>query len=194
MSSFASLSAVTAASVPNAAAGKLNIFVDIADGLAKSKDSAGVVVILSGDSAVAAHVAAADPHGVYLTVAEGNAAYVPLSHVGSGGTQHANATTSVAGFMSSADKTKLNAIGGARVVKAGVITAASFTGSPKKATLTFGAAFASTNYSIVVLGGNSRSWSFESKAVGSVVINANANAALSQDVLWIALDHGESVE
>ena len=194
MSSFASLSAVTAASVPNAAAGKLNIFVDIADGLAKSKDSAGVVVILSGDSAVAAHVAAADPHPQYLTVAEGNAAYVPLSHVGSGGTQHANATTSVAGFMSAADKTKLNAIGGTRVVKAGVITAASFTGAPRKATLTFGAAFASTNYSIVVLGGNSRSWSFESKAVGSVVINANANAALSQDVLWIALDHGESVE
>ncbi len=194
MSSYASLSAVTAASVPNAAAGKLNIFVDSSDGLAKSKDSAGVVVILSGDSAVAAHVAAADPHPQYLTVAEGNAAYAPLSHVGSGGAQHANATTSVAGFMSATDKTKLNAIGGARVVKSGVIAAASFTGAPRKATLTFGAAFASTNYSIVVLGGNSRSWSFESKAVGSVVINANANAALSQDVLWIALDHGESVE
>lgn len=36
--------------------------------------------------------------------------YTPLSHVGSGGTQHAVATTSVAGFMSAADKTKLNGV------------------------------------------------------------------------------------
>jgi hypothetical protein len=34
----------------------------------------------------------------------------PASHVGSGGAQHANATTSVAGFMSGADKTKLDGI------------------------------------------------------------------------------------
>ena len=32
----------------------------------------------------------------------------PLSHVGSGGTAHAEATTTVAGFMSAADKTKLD--------------------------------------------------------------------------------------
>lgn len=36
--------------------------------------------------------------------------YTPISHVGSGGTAHANATTSTAGFMSSADKTKLDNI------------------------------------------------------------------------------------
>ena len=34
----------------------------------------------------------------------------PSAHVGAGGTAHANATTSVDGFMSSADKTKLNGI------------------------------------------------------------------------------------
>jgi hypothetical protein len=34
----------------------------------------------------------------------------PLSHVGTGGAQHAEASTSVAGFMSSSDKTKLNGI------------------------------------------------------------------------------------
>lgn len=194
MSSFATLTAVTAASIPNASAGKLNIFVDSADGLAKSKNSAGVVVILSGDSAVAAHVAASDPHGVYLTAAEGNAAYAPLSHVGSSGAQHANATQLVSGFFSSADKTKFDGISGARIVKSGVISAASFTGAPRKATITFGTAFLNANYSVMVLGGNARSWSFESKVAASVVINANANAALSQDVLWIALDHGESVE
>lgn len=36
--------------------------------------------------------------------------YAALSHVGSGGTSHANATTSVAGFMSAADKTKLDGV------------------------------------------------------------------------------------
>ena len=188
------LTEIAAASVPTAPTGKLIIFVDSADKLTKSKDDAGNVVILSGDAAVTAHEAALDPHPQYLTLAEGNAAYTTLAHVGTGGTAHANATTSVAGFMSAADKTKIDGIGGSRIIKSGVITAASFTGNPKKSTLTFGTAFSSANYSVVVLGGNSRSWSFESKVAASVVINANANAALSQDVLWIAIDHGESVE
>ena len=36
--------------------------------------------------------------------------YAPANHVGAGGTAHADATTSTAGFMSSADKTKLDGI------------------------------------------------------------------------------------
>jgi hypothetical protein len=194
MSSYITKVKVTAASVPSAAAGKINEFVDTSDGYTKSKNESGVVEIYSGTASIAAHVAAPDPHPQYLTPAEGNAAYSPLSHVGSGGTQHANATTSVAGFMSSGDKTKLDAIGGTRKIKSGVIAAASFVGTPKKATLTFGTAFSNSNYSLSVLGGNSRSWSFESKTATDIVINANANAALSLDVLWIAIDHGESVE
>ncbi len=63
-----------------------------------------------GSTAVATHEAAADPHPQYLTPAEGDAAYTPLSHVGSGGAQHAAATTSVAGFMSASDKTKLDGV------------------------------------------------------------------------------------
>lgn len=39
----------------------------------------------------------------------------PLAHVGATGTAHGNATTSVAGFMSSADKTKLDGPSGALV-------------------------------------------------------------------------------
>ena len=34
----------------------------------------------------------------------------PSSHIGSGGTSHSEVTTSVAGFMSAADKTKLNSL------------------------------------------------------------------------------------
>jgi len=47
-----------------------------------------------------------NPHSV--TAAQAEAA--PSSHVGAGGTAHAAATTSVAGFMSAADKSKLNGI------------------------------------------------------------------------------------
>lgn len=38
------------------------------------------------------------------------ASTAPLTHVGSGGTEHANASTSVAGFMSATDKTKLDGV------------------------------------------------------------------------------------
>jgi hypothetical protein len=61
-------------------------------------------------SAVSAHEGAADPHPQYLTTAEGNSSYAPVAHVGSGGTTHANATGSVAGFMSAADKTKIDGV------------------------------------------------------------------------------------
>lgn len=36
--------------------------------------------------------------------------FAPIGHVGTGGTAHAEATTNVAGFMSSADKTKLDGV------------------------------------------------------------------------------------
>lgn len=46
----------------------------------------------------------------------------PSSHVGSGGTAHAAATTSVAGFMSSADKTKLDGIAANATANTGTVT------------------------------------------------------------------------
>lgn len=57
--------------------------------------------------------------------------YAPLAHVGSGGTAHSAATTGAAGFMSAADKTKLDGIAaGAQVnvptdLSLGTITATS---------------------------------------------------------------------
>lgn len=45
-----------------------------------------------------------------LTTHNHDSTYAPLSHVGAGGTAHAAATTSTAGFMSAADKTKLDGI------------------------------------------------------------------------------------
>lgn len=112
------------------------------------------------------------------------------SHGSRGGSSlHTVATTSVAGFESATDKTKLDSI---PKMKSGVVTAASFTGNPRKATVTFATAFPDANYSIVPLGGNGRQWTYESKVAGSVVLNANAGAALTVDVLWIAMAYGES--
>ena len=61
-------------------------------------------------SAVSAHATAADPHPQYLTQAEGDSAYAPQSHVGATGGAHGTATTAAAGFMSAADKNKLNGV------------------------------------------------------------------------------------
>lgn len=77
MSSFLTRTKVAIGTVPNAAAGKLNEFVDSADGHAKAKDETGAVQIYSGTAAVAAHVAAPDPHPQYLTPTEAGALYDP---------------------------------------------------------------------------------------------------------------------
>lgn len=52
--------------------------------------------------------ATADGHLLNRLTADGR--FVAAAHVGSGGAAHANATTSVAGFMSAADKTALDAV------------------------------------------------------------------------------------
>jgi hypothetical protein len=81
----------------------------------------GVVVLDAADvgadaagtaaAAVATHVAATNPHPEYLTQAEGDTAYAPIAHVGAGGAAHANAVAAgAAGFMTGADKTKLDGI------------------------------------------------------------------------------------
>lgn len=105
---------------------------------------------------VAAHVAAADPHTQYLTSAEGNAAYAPLSHVGSGGTAHSDATGSTAGFMSASDKTKLNGIASgatANATDAALRDRATHTGTQAATTIT-GLATVATSGSAADLSGN----------------------------------------
>lgn len=63
-----------------------------------------------------AYIVNATENGLELGPVLGTAAasdtgdFTPASHAGSGGAAHANATTSVAGFMSSTDKTKLDGI------------------------------------------------------------------------------------
>ena len=53
------------------------------------------------------HKSSADHDGRYYTETESDSRFAPISHVGSGAGAHLAATTSVAGFMSGADKTQL---------------------------------------------------------------------------------------
>lgn len=82
--------------------------------------------------------------------------------------------------------------GGGLAQKAGKEVSGSFTGNPKKATVTFTTAFADADYSPLVISSiDSRNWTVESIVAGSFVINTNSSSALTADVLWTATKHGE---
>ena len=76
--------------------------------------------------------------------------------------------------------------------KAGSVTNSSFTGNPRKTTVTFATAFPNTNYAVTVTGEDSRAWSIESKLAGSFVISANSNTNLIGNTYWIATAYGEN--
>lgn len=75
--------------------------------------------------------------------------------------------------------------------EAGSVAAISFTGNPKKATITLSQGMPSTNYSVGITGtDDARAWTVESKTTSSFVINSNSNQALSGSVDWQAQAHG----
>jgi uncharacterized coiled-coil protein SlyX len=82
--------------------------------------------------------------------------------------------------------------GGGLATKAGSVANSSFTGNPRKATVTFSTAFANTNYAISVTGEDARSWTIETKLAGSFIINTNSNAALAGTTYWQAIAYGET--
>lgn len=76
--------------------------------------------------------------------------------------------------------------------KNGSVTGTTFSGNPKKATVTFGTSFPDNNYAVTITGEISRSWSVESKTLSGFTINANANLAFIENVFWMAGQIGES--
>lgn len=74
-------------------------------------------------------------------------------------------------------------------IKSGKISSGSFSGNPKKASVTFSEAFEDVGYSISINGIDSRAWSFESASVSGFTVNSNANQALTGDVHWTAIDN-----
>jgi len=75
--------------------------------------------------------------------------------------------------------------------KSGEVTGTSFLGAPRKSIITFTTNFPTSNYSISVLGSDNRTFTYESKTVSGFTINANSAAALTNPVLWMAIQHGE---
>ena len=82
--------------------------------------------------------------------------------------------------------------GSTLIHKSGTISGSTFAGNPKKSTVTFATAFANTNYAITILSDTNRTWTWESKAAGSFVINANSNTGFATgNVDWTATEYGE---
>ena len=102
-------------------------------------------------------------------------------------THHAVVTQTDNGFMSSGDKTKLDTL----VAKAGIVSAGSFSGNPKLATVTFTSPFVDNNYAINLTGIEGRVWIPLSVSAGGFTINTQANAAVSNNVYWVAIHQGE---
>lgn len=78
------------------------------------------------------------------------------------------------------------------VTKTGTVTAGSFTGTPKKYTVTFTTPYATTNYVISLTGSDNRVFTYESKSTTGFIINTNANTALTGNVDWTTISIGES--
>jgi hypothetical protein len=76
--------------------------------------------------------------------------------------------------------------------KAGSVIAASFSGNPKTANVTFETPFSSASYSTAIIGNSSRAWSISGQTAGGFTINSNSNPALSGSVYWMCVNNGES--
>lgn len=75
--------------------------------------------------------------------------------------------------------------------KSGIIAFSDFSGTPKKATVTFISPFSDTNYSVSIIGEDSRIWTIENKTILGFIINANASTDLTASVQWLAVKNGE---
>lgn len=70
--------------------------------------------------------------------------------------------------------------------KSGNVASNLFSGSPRTYTVTFSSPYPSTNYSVVVTGGDARAWTIENLTVNGFTINTNSNTNLSTLTNWIA--------
>jgi hypothetical protein len=75
--------------------------------------------------------------------------------------------------------------------KAGIASGSTFVGTPKSSVVTFTTAFSNNNYAVTVTGEPNRTWTIESKTASGFTINANAGAAFTENVFWIACRSGE---
>lgn len=69
---------------------------------------------------------------------------------------------------------------------AGKVSNTSFTGTPYTYDVIFGTSLSSTDYAVVITGGDARSWTVENQTASGFRINSNSNTSLSYSVYWIA--------
>lgn len=81
--------------------------------------------------------------------------------------------------------------GGSASLKSGSIASGSFAGSPRKYSVVFTTPYSDDQYSIMLTGVDSRSFTFENKTANGFDINTNADAALSGDVNYLCAPLGE---
>lgn len=210
---------IAAASVPNAPAGKFNLFLDT-DGLWKKKDDSGVVTLVSEanksiytgsevmtqnafvDGTGSAYgitfaniggfgVFTASPSDDITFIAGGDVILQGLVYPKTDGSADDVLTTDGAGNLS------FQTIIKAPVTKAGKVLKAAFTGNPKKTTVTFFTPFADVNYSPVVTCNTTNDKAFtpviENITVNGFDINMTVNNINRLvDVRWSATKHGEN--
>ena len=76
--------------------------------------------------------------------------------------------------------------------KSGIVSYTSFSGTPKKTTITFSSPYSDTNYTISIVGEDSRVWTVESITANGFTINANATQDLTGNVYWTTTKNGEA--
>jgi hypothetical protein len=67
---------------------------------------------------------------------------------------------------------------------AGIVNPENFSGNPKKYTVSFITPLETSNYTLTVLGGDARPWTYENPSASGFTINSGANAALLFPVHW----------
>jgi hypothetical protein len=76
--------------------------------------------------------------------------------------------------------------------RAGIVVAASFTGSPRTFAVVFTTPMPSAAYGIKITGQDARLFTYSARTVNGFTISANANQALTADVSWEATITGEA--
>ena len=80
---------------------------------------------------------------------------------------------------------------GIPTIKAGILSASAFSGSPFSASVTFTTAFPNTIYSIAVTGEASRTYTVQQKSGSRFYINTNSSTPMTGSVYWQAMSIGE---
>lgn len=139
-------------------------------------------------AAVSAHEAAANPHPVYLTQAEGDALYAVVAH------SHGAATSGAAGFMSAADKSKLDGIASgatANSADATLLARANHTGTQAASTISDFAEAVDDRVAALLVAGSNITLTYND-AAGSLTVAA-AGGGGADPWTWVKLAANSTV-